>query len=161
MTKQFLEFNNFSHSTLIATFFYIISRTELQSILEKSNPFWQQDDSSIKIIEVEKDMCERKIKRKIRLRNRLQLFRRNNQQRQLQTHNCFEILDSEEIFSGRISEKLLNDSVCEFTNSKGIFELSLSEMETLIVRLHVEYDTSNINHIENTKDQCENIFQET
>ena len=87
-------------------------------------------------------MCERKIKRKIRLRSRLHLFRRNNQHRQSQIHNCLEIPDIEEIFSGRISEKLLNDSVCEFTNGKGIFELSVSEMETLIVRLHEEYDNS-------------------
>ena len=81
-------------------------------------------------------MCERKIKRKIRLRSRLHLFRRNNQKRQSQIHNCLEIRDSEEIFSGRISEKLLNDSVCEFTNGKGIFELDVQEMENLIVLLH-------------------------
>lgn len=94
-------------------------------------------------------MCERKTRRKIRLRSRLHLFRRNKQQRQSQIHNCLEIRDSEEIFSGRISEKLLNDSVCEFTNRKGVFELNVSEMETLIVRLHEEYDTSN-------KDQSKN-----
>ncbi|EKD32438.1 MAG: hypothetical protein ACD_77C00103G0049 [uncultured bacterium] len=99
-------------------------------------------------------MCERKIKRKIRLRSRLHLFRRNNQQRQSQIHNCLEIRDSEEIFSGKISEKLLNDSVCEFTNGKGVFELNVSEMETLIIRLHEEYDNSN-------KDHRENINQES
>lgn len=93
-------------------------------------------------------MCERKTRRKIRLRSRLHLFRRNNQQRQSQILNCLQIPDSVEIFSGRISEKLLNDSVCEFTNGKGIFELNVSEMETLIVLLHKEYDISVKDHIE-------------
>ena len=94
-------------------------------------------------------MCERKIRRKIRLRSRLHLFRRNNQQRQSQIHNCLEIPDSEEIFSGKISEKLLNDSVCEFTNGKGVFQLDVQEMENLIVLLHKDYDTGIKNRIEN------------
>lgn len=93
-------------------------------------------------------MCERETKRRIRRRRRLRLLRRNNQQRQSQIHNCLEIRDSEEIFSGKISEKLLNDSVCEFTNGKGVFELNVSEMETLIVRLHEEYDSNIKDRIE-------------
>ncbi len=90
-------------------------------------------------------MCERKIKRKTRLRNRLLLFRRNKHKRLLNR------LNHQEEFPGRISEKLLNDSVCQFTNGKGLLQMNIREMENLIVLLHEEYDTIN-------KDQCKNII---
>ncbi len=93
-------------------------------------------------------MCERKVMRKIRLRNRLLLFRRHNNKRLLHRHN-----DPEE-FPERISEKMLNDSVCQFTNGKGVLQLNIREFENLIVQLHDEYDTSN-------KVKSENINQET
>ncbi|MHC1691393.1 MAG: hypothetical protein AB9833_11260 [Bacteroidales bacterium] len=92
-------------------------------------------------------MCERKIKRKTRLRNRLLLFRRNKHKRLLNR------LNRQEEFPGRISEKLLNDSVCQFTNGKGVLQMNIREMENLIVLLHEECDTIN-------KDQRENIFLE-
>jgi len=77
-------------------------------------------------------MCEKKIRRKIRLRNRLLLFRRNNQNKQPHNHNSLDV------FPGRISEKLLNDSVCQLTNGKNVLHLSINEMENFIIKLHLE-----------------------
>ena len=98
-------------------------------------------------------MCERKIKRKTRLRNRVQLFRRNGQKRQSQIDSFPQSLNKLEKSPERISEKLLNDSVCQFTNGKGVLQMNIREMENLIVLLHEECDTIN-------KDQRENIFLE-
>jgi len=62
-------------------------------------------------------MCERKIRRKIRLRNRL---------------------NSQEELPERISEKLFCESVNHLTNGKGILLLNISEMENFIIKLHLE-----------------------
>ncbi len=78
-------------------------------------------------------MCERKIRRKNRLRSRLLLFRRNRQRRLLQP----------EIFLDnppeRISKKLINDAVSGFTNGNDILQLDIREMEVFILKLHSEY----------------------
>ena len=83
-------------------------------------------------------MCEKKIRRKILLRNRVQLFRRNGQKRQSQIDSFPQSLNRLEKAPERISEKLLNDSVCQFTNGKGILHLNIREMESFIIKLHME-----------------------
>jgi len=77
-------------------------------------------------------MYEKKIRRKIRLRNRFLLFRRNNQNRLLNR------LNSQEGLPERISEKLFCESVSHLTNGKGILQLNIPEMENFIIKLHLE-----------------------
>jgi len=77
-------------------------------------------------------MCERKIRRKIRLRNRLLFFRRNNQKRLINR------LNSRKELPERISEKLFCESVSHLTNGKGILQLNICEMENFIIKLHLE-----------------------